>query len=48
MVGDTGEDLGEPCLGIDVVEATGLYQQISDRRSLTISGRSRRTATTCA
>lgn len=34
MIGDAGEDVGEPRLGIDVVEATGLDQRISDRRPL--------------
>lgn len=34
MVGDAGEDVGEPCLRIDVVESTGQDQRIGDRRPL--------------
>jgi len=34
MVGDAGEDVGEPGLGIDVAEATGLDQRVRDRRPL--------------
>ena len=35
MVGDAGEDVGQPCLRIDVIEAAGLNQRIRDRRPLT-------------
>lgn len=34
MVGNAGENVCEPCLGIDVVEATGLDQRVRDRRPL--------------
>ena len=30
MVGDAGEDVGEPCLRIDVVEPAGLDQRLDD------------------
>ncbi len=35
MVGYAGEDVGEPCLRVDVVKATGLYQRVRDRCPLT-------------
>lgn len=31
MIGDAGDDVGEPRLGIDVVEATSLDERVQDR-----------------
>ncbi|MBG6117378.1 hypothetical protein IWY39_001182 [Sphingobium sp. JAI105] len=35
MTGDAGEDVGEPSLGIDVVEATALNERKHDGGALT-------------
>jgi hypothetical protein len=37
MVGDTGQDVRQPGLGIDVVEPAGLNQRVGDRRALPAS-----------
>jgi len=37
MVGDTGQDVGEPGLGVDVVEPAGLDQRVGDGRALPAS-----------
>jgi hypothetical protein len=31
MIGDAGDDVGEPGLGVDVVEATSLDERVKDR-----------------
>jgi hypothetical protein len=31
MIGDAGDDVGEPSLGVDVVEATSLDERVQDR-----------------
>ncbi len=31
MIGDAGDDVGEPGLGIDVIEATSLDERVQDR-----------------
>jgi hypothetical protein len=31
MIGDAGDDVGEPSLGIDVIEATGFDERVQDR-----------------
>ncbi len=37
MVGDTAQDVGEPGLGVDVVEPTGLDQRVGDGSTLPAS-----------
>jgi hypothetical protein len=34
MIGDAGDDIGKPSLGVDAVEACGFDERVDDRRAL--------------